>query len=236
MDESPMKIKPELIQNGIFLLVLIALNLGMFFGEFIFIAILFDLLFVAFIILKILLWLLERYKQKFSIPFYTAIILGSVGIYYIYKTDQTRFYLEHLPQEMGVTEITYIKNKAWGIGPGGNETGTIAYTLPKNAANQIKNLGISYFFTLSRDDTPRNKYIRECTKWHESPLLTDSNASWRLNSFLDRYGFGIPVDSKISEQINQGLSKKGAYFTTCMGGTILIVIPERQKVFMVYAG
>ncbi|MDD5160406.1 MAG: hypothetical protein PHI47_10170 [Sulfuricurvum sp.] len=169
--------------------------------------------------------------------FVIVLIAMIVAPYSWYKNYEQTFYLNHIPREMAVTNILYQKTESWGVfGPGANETGIIVFELPESSAKTIKNTGIDYFSILSLEDTPRNEYIRQCGEWSETPMKNDSNSSWILGNFLDQYGFGIAVDSNIEKKVNLAVSKSGSYFTNCRGSTILIVIPEINKVVMVYAG
>ncbi len=233
-------IKRYLPIKAIALFILISLDilisLRVFDGLLIFIIILFNIAFFLYLIVITLVWLQKKYKLKFRIAFFFSIIIIIFGIAYALKLYEAKWYLEHIPQEMDVSNIIYIEKKIWGFGPGGNETGVIAYELPQKTSKQIQKMGIDYFSTLSLEDTPRNKYMRMCESWNETPLLNDSNSSWKLENFLDQYGFGIPIDTDIRKHINLGVSKKGAFYTYCKGSIILVIIPETNKVFMVYAG
>lgn len=233
-------IKRYLPIKAIALLMLISLDilisLKFFNGLLILIIILLNIIFFIYLIILILVWLEKKYKLKFWIGFFFSIIFTIFGVLYALKAYEIKWYLEHIPQEMNISEIIYMEKEFWGFGPGGNETGVIEFKLPLKNSKQIKKMGINYFATLSRDDTARNKYIRMCGSWNETPLLNDSNLSWKLESFLNQKGFGIPINTDIAKHINTEVSKKGAFYTYCRGSVILIIIPETNKVFMVYAG
>jgi len=165
------------------------------------------------------------------------LVLGTVIAlpYLVFKQKEETFYLEHIPKEMGVSKILYQKTESWGFGPGGNETGVVVFELPENSAKTIESGGRDFFNIISKEDIPRNEYIRKCGDWQESPL-SDANSSWSLGSFLNQYGFGIAVDQDIENEINLAASTKDSYSTGCAGGAVLIVVPKIRKVFYVYAG
>lgn len=186
----------------------------------------------------VLIWfirLLSDLFDKSRLLFFIVVACIILIPYGLLNNYEKTYYLDYIPQEMGVSKILYQETDSWGFGPGGNETGVVVFELPENSAKTIENAGIDFFNVISREDTQRNKYIRECGEWQESPL-GDTNSSWTLNSFLDRYGFGIAVDEGIEKEINLVASKKGSYFTGCSGGAVIIVAPKIKKVFFVYAG
>lgn len=198
------------------------------------------ILLAIFVLIPIVMYITyDFFKNLYLINrlFFVIVLVGTiVALYSWYKNYEQTFYLNHVPQEMGVSKILYQTTESWGFGPGGNETGIIVYELPESSAKTIKNTGIDYFSILSLEDTPRNEYIRQCSEWSETPMKNDANSSWILGDFLDQYGFGIAVDSGIEKKVNSAVSKSGSYFTNCQGSIILIVIPEINKVVMVYAG
>lgn len=186
----------------------------------------------------VLIWfirLLSDLFDKSRLLFFIVVACIILIPYGLLKNDEKSFYLNHVPQEMCVSKILYQATESWGFGPGGNETGVVVFELPENSAKTIENAGIDFFNVISREDTQRNKYIRECGEWQESPL-SDTNTSWTLGSFLDRYGFGIAVDQSIENEINLAASTKGSYSAGCAGGAVIIVAPKMKKVFFVYAG
>lgn len=197
---------------------------------------------VIFIILLLLLIGLNYFIKGFSfiysknkIVFF--LFLGAVITlpYLVFKQKEETFYLEHIPQEMGVSKILYKKTESWGFGPGGNETGVVVFELPENSAQTIESGGTDFFNVISKDDTPRNEYIRKCGDWQESPL-SDAKTSWTLGRFLNQYGFGVTVDQAIENEINLAASTKGSYSAGCAGGAVIIVSPKIKKVFFLYAG
>lgn len=187
----------------------------------------------------VLIWfirLLFDLFDKSRVLFFT-VLSGIILIPYAFlKYHEQSFYLNHIPQEMAVSKILYQKTESWGFGPGGNETGVVVFELPDNSAKTIQSAGKDYFDVISKEDTPRNEYIRKCGDWNESPLGEDSNSTWYLSSFHDQYGFGITVDQNIEDEINLAASRKGSYYTGCAGGAVLIIAPKIKKVFFIYAG
>ncbi|WP_324790722.1 hypothetical protein [Sulfuricurvum sp.] len=154
------------------------------------------------------------------------------------KIDEQNFYLNHVPQEFGVSKIIYQNhnvNDGMGL-PGETETGIVVFELPENTTKMMQSVGKDYFYIRTSNNSPRDEYIRNCGKWGESPIIDDSNQSWVLSNFLDRYGYGIKVDKNVEEELNLAVSQKGTYYTECRGGIVLIVAPKIKKVFYVYAG
>lgn len=190
---------------------------------------------VLYAILRLVGWLANLYSKNKTVALLVSAAL-ILSPYLAFKYYEKVFYLEHIPLEMCVSTILYNKTESWGFGPGGNETGVVAFALPESVARTIDAAGKDYFFVLSLEDIPRNKHIRNCGKWEETPVFDDSNRSFRLSGFLNRYGFGIDVDKNIEKEIDLAMSRKGSYFTGCRGGAMLIVAPKIQKVFYIYAG
>jgi len=205
-------------------------------GLYVLYIILIDVILMMSIAFKLLAWLKFRYKENFWKGITIVFLVSLVGIYFYFRAYEQTFYLNHIPQEMGVTKILYQKTDYWGFGPGGNETGVVVFELPENSAKMIQSAGKDFFDVISKEDTARNEYIRKCGEWQESPLGQDTNSSWALSSFLDQYGFGIAVDQSIENEINLVASHRGSYSTGCAGGAVLIVAPKIKKVFFVYAG
>lgn len=186
-----------------------------------------------------LIWLIgllsdlyDKSRLLFSIVLLCIILIP----YSLLKNNEENFYLNHIPQEMAVSKILYQKTKSWGFGPGGNESGVVVFELPDNSAKTILSAGKDFFDVISKDDIPRNEYIRECGEWQESPLGKDTNSTWFLSSFLFKYGFGVAVDKSIENEINLAASNKGSFATGCPGSEVLIVAPKIKKVFYIYAG
>jgi len=204
-------------------------------GLYVLYIILIDVILMMSIAFKLLEWLKFRYKEIFWKGITIVFLVSLVGMYFYFRTYEQTFYLNHIPQEMGVTKILYQKTDSWGFGPGGNETGVVVFELPENSAKTIESAGRDFFNVISKEDTPRNEYIRKCGDWQESHL-SDTNTSWTLGSFLNQYGFGVTVDQDIENEINLAASTKGSYSTGCAGGAVIIVAPKIKKVFFVYAG
>ncbi|MCO5145119.1 MAG: hypothetical protein M9895_02935 [Aquamicrobium sp.] len=161
------------------------------------------------------------------------VILGYGG----WKVAERRHYLSFAPCGMDVSGIAYMKNEAWGIGlPGDNETGIVVYRLPGSVAEAIEAQGIDYFRTLKCDV---RKYGRrgQYRSWLETPVAPDRR--WgeqiKVSSYLNRYGFGIPVRRSVEVMVDQAISAPGAFYAYGRIGTILVIPTEHRAVFM-YAG
>jgi hypothetical protein len=57
----------------------------------------------------------------------------------------------------------------------------------------------------------------------------------RLSSYLDRYGFGIPVDPHVEEEADPAVSTVGSYYARGRYG-VRIIGPATRKAIFVYAG
>lgn len=180
--------------------------------------------------------ILSKIFKKSRLLFFIVVACIILIPYELLKNYEETFYIEHIPQEMGVSKILYQKTESWGFGPGGNETGVVVFELPDNSAKTIQNAGKNYFYVISKEDTPRNKYIRKCGEWSETPVKSEPNTNWHLGNFLDQYGFGIYVEQSIEDEVDEAMQTSGSYYTGCAGGALIIVAPKIKKVFFVYAG
>lgn len=142
---------------------------------------------------------------------------------------EREFRLSIVPEKLSVSNIIYIKEEVFGFGPGGNETGVLAYELPDKIASDIENIGIEYFANL----TPRQRNNRDLyQKWRKTPI-TDID---KIEDHLNRYGYSILIDKQIENEIDEAISKPGSFVVNGRGGSILIVNPKTRRVFIAYSG
>lgn len=162
-----------------------------------------------------------------------------ITLFVLYKFFIYQFHLSFLPDGMWVWKQLYAKEEAWGIGlPGDNETGLIIFELPNRTSKKVMKNGIDYLKTL--------KPGKKCSdEWQETPKL--SNPYWfnredqhdntpNIEHYLFRYGFYIPLDAKVIDQINQTIATPGSYVSYCRGGGAVLVMPKINRIALAYSG
>ena len=184
--------------------------------------------------------------------FFVALMLVLFGTFFgAFKVYEHNFHLTHIPYGMPVDKISYVSEESWGIGlPGDNETGLIEYQLSEETAQEIAKNGLSYFTNLPKITrnwgASSNGYYND---WQETPIAVSD--AWQgarmvdepvskittpsIESFLDRYGFSVPLDPKVVAKVDEAISTPGSYFAYGRTG-ILIVMPKYHKVIFAYAG
>jgi len=157
--------------------------------------------------------------------------------------------LSYIPGALGVTKVLYAHEESWGFGPGGNETGVIAYELPPDVALRIELEGKQFLEKL-----PVAPYTGDWRGRYETWALTpiDGHKEWlegelsrygppgavirpQLENYLNKYGFGIDVDPAVLRQVNVAVSTPGSLFAYGRIG-VIILVPKEQAVFYVYNG
>jgi hypothetical protein len=161
------------------------------------------------------------------------LLLFSIALSILLSVTFTNMERQHrlsfVPEKLSVSKIVYTKEEIFGFGPGGNETGILAYELPDWIASDIEKIGIEYFVAL----TPRQGNNNDSyQKWQKTPT-TDIE---KIENHLGRYGFGISIDERIENEINETISKPGSFFANGRSGRILIVNPKARRVFLAYSG
>lgn len=187
---------------------------------------------------------IKRLPRWITIPF-SIFLLCSVA----FKGCAYNHHLGLIPKGMGVWLVTYTLEESWGFGPGGNETGVIAYALPEGTAERIEEGGIPYLATLKPEVMPnsRNRWRGIYEEWKATPM----DAKWvngkanleyvggqdisGIELYLNQYGFGINVDSDVINEINTAIRNPGSFYAYGRTG-IIIVAPKVHKVFFVYSG
>jgi hypothetical protein len=173
-----------------------------------------------------------------------AIVFLGIAAFVTYAVVERNHHLSFLPNRLHVTNIVYKNEASWGFGPGGNETRIIAYELPDAVAREIQLSGTRFFHGTQQNCVGAPDYDWQgCyDKWHHTPVLLDGSddhangtTSHRISDFLNRYGFGIGVDSKVGQEIDNALSTEGSYVAYGRIG-ILIVIPDKRRVVYAYNG
>jgi hypothetical protein len=82
--------------------------------------------------------------------------------------------------------------------PGDNETGLIVYELPDSTAREIQKVGIDYFTKMAPKAGDSRDWHGRYEKWQQTPILLEGS-DHKIANYLNRYGFGISIDSVESE-------------------------------------
>jgi hypothetical protein len=174
------------------------------------------------------------------------IVLVLIALVVSFKLYERQFRLGHVPEGLHVSTVLYANE--WLSGspflplPGDNETGLIVYELPDSVAKEIQKVGIDYFTKMppkARDDSDRRGRYET---WQSTPILlegsdsaTNRTRSYEIADYLNRYGFGISIDSQIEQEINEAISKPGSFAAYGRTG-VLIVVPGNRRVVYAYRG
>lgn len=180
----------------------------------------------------IALFIMRLFMGRFLFPFFTSVIL----LLGVHACQSSAHHLSLIPEELEVQEVIYAEEEAWGIGPGANETGVIVYHLPNKSAERIEEIGVEYFAITNRNWEWKVTPIE--AEWAtnpdpESPTF-NPNASVVMN-YLNRYGFGISIDTEVETMLDQAISSPGSYYSQGRTG-IVIVSLDLQRVFFIYSG
>jgi hypothetical protein len=169
-------------------------------------------------------------------------VLICIALFASFKLYERQFRLSHVPEGLNVSTILYANDESWGFGPGGNETGLIVYELPDSTAQEIQNSGIEYFAKLPKKARDSRDWRGRYDTWQSTPILlegsdsaTNKTSSYEIANYLNRYGFGISIDSQIEQEINKAISKPGSFAAYGRTG-ILIVVPSIRRVVYAYRG
>jgi len=147
-----------------------------------------------------------------------------------YRWYLNSHHLSFVPRELGVTSVDYSEEKSWGFGPGGNETGFLAYTMPPQVAEKIERDGLKFFQGLRSD----------YWNWSSTPVVRNNN--WgreqplTISGYLGHYGFMIEVDRNLEAEAATALNQPGNFYAYARGGRMIVVVPQSRRVFVVYAG
>lgn len=147
---------------------------------------------------------------------------------------------KHVPPQLHAATLDFAVEEFWGIGlPGDNETGLLAFTLTPESARWAREAGPRLAGYLVSEQYPI---------W--SPTPVPFHRSWKqpyhldedqvvpmdIGNYLNRYGFGVPVDPGLRQKINFAIRRPGSFHTGGAGGSITIVDPARGRVYYAYAG
>jgi hypothetical protein len=167
--------------------------------------------------------MLRKYSPLSKLVFAVLLIAiaASIAVMGLESSKRSR-YLRMVPAGLAVTEVIYAREDSWGFGPGGNETGVVVFGLSLDVASNIQQ--------------------QSTTRWKATPVSVegsdnDTNAtlSYDIGQYLNRYGFGLQIDEKVTRTINDALSSQGN-FVDDNGGRVIIVIPKAAKLVIAYRG
>ena len=156
--------------------------------------------------------------------------------------------LSFVPPAMNASRILYAAEKAWGFGPGGNETGIIVYAMPEKTRRRIEAEGAAWLETLEGSGRDWHGAYRE---WHATPF--DPNVAGAINiwsvderadrcghgagiaAYMFRYGFCIPIDHDVEAMANRALAAEGSFYAFGRIG-MLLLIPSENRIIYAYNG
>jgi hypothetical protein len=173
-------------------------------------------------------------------------VLVCVALFASFKLYERQFRLSHVPGALNVSTVLYANEQSWGSVffplPGDNETGLIVYELPDSTAREIQKVGIDYFTKMAPKAGDGRDWHGRYEKWQRTPILlegsdggTNVTKSHEIANYLNRYGFGISIDSRIEQEIDKAISRPGSFAAYGRIG-ILIVMPDIRRVVYAYNG
>lgn len=164
------------------------------------------------------------------------------ALYFGFKSWDLSRQLRHVPIDFGVSKVIWSAEDSWGAGPGGNETGVIVYELEAAQVEKILRGGVTYLNSMPQQPGDSRDWYGRYGEWGSTPVLLEGDdgtprrtQDHEIAHYLDRYGFGIPLDPKIEQEINAALSNAGSYFAYGRIGFIL-VMPKSNRVVYAYNG
>ena len=165
----------------------------------------------------------------------------------IQKVSLRRHHLSFVPPALEATEILYVAEEAWGIGPGANETGIIVYAMPEAAAGKIEVGGQAFLEGLEGSRGWRGRY----RDWHATPFDPtvrgafdiwaqkahdqSCNHGGGIAAYMFRYTVCIPFDPKWEALANDALASPGSYYAFGRIG-MLMLIPSENRIIYAYNG
>lgn len=178
----------------------------------------------------------------------TLLVAITTAILFTKQNSLTAHHLSFIPPAMEVSDVLYVAEEAWGLGPGGNETGIIVYEMPQSTREKIEQAGVSWLDGLSGSGT--DWHGRYAT-WHMTPFDPTVQGAfdiWAMDSSLEscghgggiasymfRYGFCIPFDPEIENIANEALSSPSNFYAFGRIG-MLLLIPDKNRIIYAYNG
>lgn len=166
--------------------------------------------------------------------------------YLAYKAWDLHTAFARIPEPLHSSWIEYRREVEFGLGflPGDNETGFVIYRLTDTSAHWARSQGENL-----RDQLPGGS-----ANWHPTPVgRVGDLRSWvgqcdeaeacqgsteqpTFASYLDKYGFSIPLDDGVNAEADHVIQSEGSFYSYGRGGAVTIVDPNRGKVYFAYAG
>lgn len=158
--------------------------------------------------------------------------------------------LAHVPRGLEVTRILYVREQAWGFGPGGNEVGVIVYQLPPPVAAKVREGGVAFLEGLrGQQPLAPGAWRGHYEGWAETPM--GAGQRWtprdcapaadpgcdvpRLRHYLGPWGDAMGVDPDVERAVDDAVTRPGSYHGRARIGTLLIV-PDQGRVYYLYEG
>jgi hypothetical protein len=149
--------------------------------------------------------------------------------------------LSHVPPALGVWQVVYAEEEAWGFGPGGNEAGFIAYRLPGGAARAIAAGGVDYLERMPPPEASR-RWRGRYSDWRATPLAPDrrwppdpTTGRHEILQYVCAYGFCIDADRDQLRAAAEAVNTPGSYYAYGRIGMI-VVSPRTRRVYYLYNG
>jgi len=169
-------------------------------------------------------------------------IASVIALTWANSTKRSR-QLRLVPAGLGVKQVVYAREESRGFGPGGNETGLIIFELPDHVARNIQQQGIKFLHqNVSAQVADGGAGSRVSRNWKITPVRvegsdddTNFTRTYDIGKYLNRYGFGIPIDKEVGRYIDGALSGQGNFIDDD-GRRLIIVMPEAGKLVYAYRG
>ncbi|TYT24820.1 hypothetical protein FZO89_00160 [Luteimonas viscosa] len=149
--------------------------------------------------------------------------------------------LSHVPPGLGVRQVVYAEEEAWGFGPGGNEAGFIAYRLPGDAARAVAAGGVGYLERMPPPEASR-RWRGRYSGWRATPVAPDrrwppdpATGRHEILQYVCAYGFCIDVDRDQLRAAAEAVNTPGSYYAYGRIGMI-VVVPRSRRVYYLYNG
>ncbi len=147
----------------------------------------------------------------------------------------------YIPEGLGISNVLYAAEDSSVFSSIENEAGIIVYELPEGIAEDIRKGGVGYLAKFHPKSGGSNDWHGDFEQWQSTPIaldkawLDEKGTTPKISNYLNKYGFGIHIDSQIEDEINSAVSTRGSYFASSPLG-MLIVIPETRRVVYAYTG
>jgi hypothetical protein len=163
-----------------------------------------------------------------------------IVLWLIWEVADRASALMALPDGTGGWFVTFAENKTFGLGPGGNESGLNVILLTTAGAARVAKGGTVWLDAQDSDQS--------FDAWRETPvpyddtwLLRDGHAAGRLATpsimaLYLRYGFTIDIPEKHLSAIDKALNAPGSYYAFDWRGRLVLIVPNRQRAYVGYAG